>query len=62
MTTQQAADALDCTTSQVRQLAREGRLQQRQLSPRVVLYDPEDVARLAAEKAGRQRLPKRPRR
>lgn len=62
MSTVEVAAALGCTPGEVRRLARDGRLGQRRVTERLFLYDAEDVAKLQAEKAGRQRLPKRPRR
>jgi excisionase family DNA binding protein len=58
MSTQQVAERLGCTTSQVRQLARDGRLRQQQITTRLYLYDAADVERLYVLKSGRQRLPK----
>lgn len=60
MSTQQVAERLGCDPSHVRYLARTGRLREVRVSPRAVFYDPADVERLLDEKAGRRRLPKRP--
>lgn len=62
MSTQQVAERLGCDPSHVRYLVRTGRLAEHRISDRAAFYDATDVDRLLAEKAGRRRLPKRPKR
>jgi hypothetical protein len=50
VTTAQAAKEFGCSTHYIRMLAREGILWSRVESPRVVLYDHDEIRRLAREK------------
>ena len=50
MSTEQAAQALGLSVSQVRRLARDGAIRSTQLSARVVVYDRDEIERYRRER------------